>query len=73
MKTNFKYGSPKQANDDPQELVAYWLKLAPIIWPTKENKTKALNRFLFLEKTVIENKKANDAKITALKILIKNN
>lgn len=72
MKTNFKYGSQKQqTTDDPQELVSYWLKLVPMIWKSKESKKKALKRFLFLNNTNITNKKANEAKIAALKILIK--
>ncbi len=70
MLSKLKYGSQK-AIDDQRDSVAYWLKLAPTIWPTKTNKIKALNRFIFLSKGNLDNKKTNDAKIEALTILIK--
>jgi len=72
MKGRFNYGSQKiSALVDPQETVAYWLKLAPIIWKTKESKQKALTRLLFIDRKKPENKKSNDAKISALRTLIK--
>lgn len=61
-----------KTKDDPESSKAYWLKVANIIWPTRQSKMKAYKTLCSLNKTEsIREPFVMKAKMEALKELLK--